>query len=262
MSICSDISPADWIVSSDLPWERLVGFGPGGFERYARVRFLPDPVRPGQPESEADVDAVPDELEQWSAMLELLASETSDPEHCYFGYGTGGESRRPLAVGRGSAFPRLRRPRPARSSCSEGHCLTPNVGGTSTTPKSGVNRSSRWAFCQRSCGHQTTPRASPPMSTRTGQGSERLPRRSSNSPLINAWTRSPPTRPQIIRSTGRRRSNSIDARSLSSRPHSRAWFRIGVIRHSDDERASDSFAASALARVLAAGDETGLRWCP
>jgi hypothetical protein len=32
---------ADWIVNSDRPWQQLVGFGPAGFDSYARLRFLP-----------------------------------------------------------------------------------------------------------------------------------------------------------------------------------------------------------------------------
>lgn len=82
--ICSDLSPADWIVTSDLPWDRLVTFGPPGFAAYARVRFIPDPAYEGQQEHEADLDATPGETEQWRTLLQLLAAETSRPEDCYF----------------------------------------------------------------------------------------------------------------------------------------------------------------------------------
>jgi len=85
LSICSDLSPASWIVTSDVPWDRLVTFGPSGFAAYARVRFIPDPTHPGQQEFEADLDASPSEVEQWRALLQLLATETSEPSDCYFG---------------------------------------------------------------------------------------------------------------------------------------------------------------------------------
>jgi hypothetical protein len=84
LAVCSDASAADWIVASDLPWPRLVTFGPAGFGAYARIRFIPDPVGEGQRESEADVDASPDEVEQWRCLLRLLATVTADPDDCYF----------------------------------------------------------------------------------------------------------------------------------------------------------------------------------
>ena len=48
LTFCWDLSAADWIAHSDLPWSQLVSFGPAGFDAYARLRFLPDPVRPGK----------------------------------------------------------------------------------------------------------------------------------------------------------------------------------------------------------------------
>ncbi len=85
LAVWSDLSAADWIVTSDVPWNRLVTIGPSGFAAYARVRFIPDPVREGQRESEADLDATPDEVDQWRALLRLLAKGTADPDDCYFG---------------------------------------------------------------------------------------------------------------------------------------------------------------------------------
>lgn len=84
LAVCSDLSPASWIVTSDVPWDRLVTFGPAGFAAYARVRFIPDPTRHGQQEHEADLNASPGETDQWRALLHLLAAETSCPEDCYF----------------------------------------------------------------------------------------------------------------------------------------------------------------------------------
>jgi hypothetical protein len=85
LAICSDLSPADWIVASDVPWPRLVTIGPAGFAAYARVRFIPDPIRKDQRESEANLDASPEEVDQWRALLRLLAADTADPDDCYFG---------------------------------------------------------------------------------------------------------------------------------------------------------------------------------
>ena len=85
LDVCSDLSPADWIVASHIPWKRLVTIGPGGFSAYVRVRFIPDPTHVGQRENEADLDGSPDEIEQWRAMLQLLSEETADPDDCYFG---------------------------------------------------------------------------------------------------------------------------------------------------------------------------------
>jgi hypothetical protein len=59
--------------------------GPSGFPAYARVRFIPDPIREDQRESEADLDALPDEVDQWRTLLRLLAVGTPDPDNCYFG---------------------------------------------------------------------------------------------------------------------------------------------------------------------------------
>jgi hypothetical protein len=89
LAICSDLSPASWIVTSDVPWNRLVTFGPAGFPAYARVRFIPDPTHPGQREWEADLHASLGEVEQWRALLQLLAMETSAPSDCYFGLWNG-----------------------------------------------------------------------------------------------------------------------------------------------------------------------------
>ncbi|HTE68227.1 MAG TPA: hypothetical protein VK942_05620 [Actinomycetes bacterium] len=79
---CRELSAADWIVHSELPWHQLVGFGPAGFDAHARLRFLPDPTRPGQSENEV-------ELEDWRTdqmpkLLEVLATNTATPDDCYF----------------------------------------------------------------------------------------------------------------------------------------------------------------------------------
>lgn len=80
-----DVSPADWIVHARLPGAQLACFGPAGFAAYARLRFIPDPTRPGQDEADADVsEDHPTDLEQTRRALDHLAPFTSTPDDCYF----------------------------------------------------------------------------------------------------------------------------------------------------------------------------------
>jgi hypothetical protein len=81
LTFCRELSAADWIAHSDLPWPQLVGFGPAGFDAYARLRFLPDPARPGQSENDVEVDWRTDQLPR---LFEVLATHTATPEDCYF----------------------------------------------------------------------------------------------------------------------------------------------------------------------------------
>jgi hypothetical protein len=171
LAVCADLSPADWLVASDLPWPRLVTFGPAGFAAYARVRFIPDPIRDGQQENEADLDASPDEVDQWRHLLRLLARDTVDPDDCYFGlwegWGFPESSRR---------WPTFRVPRgagpPARAyflfhgSLSEAAIWG---GAIPPTPESGAYRSSPEAVRRRSSGRRTTRGASPQTLIHTGQ---------------------------------------------------------------------------------------------
>jgi hypothetical protein len=73
LTFCRDLSAADWIVHSDLPWQQLVGFGPAGFDAYARLRFLPDPAHAGQSEHDAEVGRRADQLPR---LFEVLATYT------------------------------------------------------------------------------------------------------------------------------------------------------------------------------------------
>ena len=82
LTFCWDLSAADWIAHSDLPWTRLVSFGPAGFDAYARLRFLPDPVRPGQSEHEAETEDW--RVGQMPTLLEVLATHTASPDDYYF----------------------------------------------------------------------------------------------------------------------------------------------------------------------------------
>jgi hypothetical protein len=80
---CRTGSAAAWITTSDLPWQQLVTFGPSGFDAYARLRFLPDPLVNGQPEASVGEDT-PSEHELLRATLEVLRRHTEAPEDVYF----------------------------------------------------------------------------------------------------------------------------------------------------------------------------------
>lgn len=82
LQLCTDLSPADWLVRSDLPWDRLVTFGPSGFQSYARLRFIPDPEYSGQQDSDA-AQTSPDH-DQLTILLAQLADRTTTPDDCYF----------------------------------------------------------------------------------------------------------------------------------------------------------------------------------
>lgn len=96
LKLCADVSAADWIVSQGLPWRRLVARGPAGYPRYARLRFIPDPTREGQKETDVQVgDDALTESNQLSIVLGHLARFTEAPDDCYFclwdGWGRVGE---------------------------------------------------------------------------------------------------------------------------------------------------------------------------
>lgn len=82
LTFCWDLAAADWIAHSHVPWSRLVGFGPAGFDAYARLRLMPDPARPGQTEN--DVEAETWRTDQLPTLFEVLATQTETPEDCYF----------------------------------------------------------------------------------------------------------------------------------------------------------------------------------
>jgi hypothetical protein len=82
---CSDLSAADWIVESGIPWEQLVGFAPPGFPAYARLRFLPDPAFEGQSENDVDRDHdAPSDIALLRASMQTLTRHTDTPDACYF----------------------------------------------------------------------------------------------------------------------------------------------------------------------------------
>jgi hypothetical protein len=59
------MSPADWIVQAQIPWEQLVHLGPPDFPAYARLPSIPDPAKPGQTEADIDLaDDHPSDMQQ------------------------------------------------------------------------------------------------------------------------------------------------------------------------------------------------------
>lgn len=97
----AELSAAIWITGSELPWHQLVTMGPAGFEAYARLRFLPDPLYAGQPEITGDEHA-PSEHELLHTALEVLRGYTDAPDDCYFCLWDGwGSDAFPLTVRNG-----------------------------------------------------------------------------------------------------------------------------------------------------------------
>ena len=84
LQYCNDVSAADWIVQAHIPWQQLVNFGPPDFAAYARLRFIPDPTKPGQAEGDVDVaEDHPCDLQQTQRVLDHLRRFTATPEDCY-----------------------------------------------------------------------------------------------------------------------------------------------------------------------------------
>ena len=80
-----DVAEADWIARAAAPWEQLVHFGPPVFPAYARLRYIPDPTRPGQDEGDNDLaEDHPLDQQQARRALECLGPFTATPEDCYF----------------------------------------------------------------------------------------------------------------------------------------------------------------------------------
>ncbi|WP_072803134.1 hypothetical protein [Rhodococcoides yunnanense] len=83
--LCKGSTAASWMIEQGLPWQRLAGRGPLGYQKYARVRFIPDPSQPGQRIN--DVSFEQQELrenEQIGVVLDILSRYTRTPDDCYF----------------------------------------------------------------------------------------------------------------------------------------------------------------------------------
>jgi len=85
LRFCTDTSAADWLVHTRTPPFQLITFGPAGYAAYARLRFIPDPTRPGQAETDAGITAEwPSEISQARRALLQLMDFTAAPDDCYF----------------------------------------------------------------------------------------------------------------------------------------------------------------------------------
>jgi hypothetical protein len=104
LAYCTDTSAADWLVRSGTPALQLILFGPSGYEAYARLRFIPDPERPGQAENDVDLpEDHPSDLSQARRAIHLLAPFTTTPGECYFCLWEGySDAPLPAAVRRGA----------------------------------------------------------------------------------------------------------------------------------------------------------------
>lgn len=78
-------SAGRWLGTSGAPWWQVVGFGPAGFETYARLRYIPDPATPGSAEPDVELPADhPHDFDQARAAMAVLAAWTSTPQDCWF----------------------------------------------------------------------------------------------------------------------------------------------------------------------------------
>lgn len=84
MQRSEDLSAAAWLSESDADSWRLITFGPATFQAYARLRYLPDPVRPGMNEADAQVPGGhPTDIDQARTALRALARYSSSTDSCY-----------------------------------------------------------------------------------------------------------------------------------------------------------------------------------
>ncbi|MFI8774905.1 hypothetical protein ACIGKQ_22475 [Gordonia sp. NPDC062954] len=100
-------SPADWLFSQDEDWADLATLAPLGYERYARLRFVPDPEFLGQRESDVTVPdrggPDPSEIWQMGAAAQVLARHTTTPDDCFYLIWEGWPKVAALSTGLGAA---------------------------------------------------------------------------------------------------------------------------------------------------------------
>ena len=95
-----ELSAAAWLSATRADPTRLVTFGPASFPAYARLRYLPDPVRPGMHESDVPPSSRrPTEIDMARAALEALADYSSSTRDCYVCAWEGGATLRPALTG-------------------------------------------------------------------------------------------------------------------------------------------------------------------
>jgi hypothetical protein len=80
-----DAAAADWIAHSTTEYWQLLEFGPDCFEASARLRYIPDPSRPGQEEGDDDLEpGHPSDLSQCLWAVEVLCDQTGTSEELFF----------------------------------------------------------------------------------------------------------------------------------------------------------------------------------
>lgn len=80
-----DLSAARWLTGTDAGPPRLVTFGPAAFEAYARLRYIPDPDRPGLGEADVELpDDHPSDIEQARIVLRALAGPAASAVPCWY----------------------------------------------------------------------------------------------------------------------------------------------------------------------------------
>jgi hypothetical protein len=85
-----DAAAADWIASSTTEYWQLLEFGPDCFEASARLRYVPDPSRPGQQEGDDDLGpGRPSDLRRCAWAVEVLCGWTGTPEELFLCWWTG-----------------------------------------------------------------------------------------------------------------------------------------------------------------------------
>ena len=80
---CSDLSAARWLEQRDEDWGRLAGRGPIAFDKYARLRLIPDPSYAGQTQNDVDRPEGLSDNEQFTVVLSELAHFTRTPDNWY-----------------------------------------------------------------------------------------------------------------------------------------------------------------------------------
>ncbi|WP_201787283.1 hypothetical protein [Actinoplanes sp. TFC3] len=97
-----ELSAAAWLYATDVGPTRLITFGPASFPAYARLRYLPDPIRPDMRESDVRLPYLrPTEIDMARTALEALADYSSSTRDCYVCVWAGGATfRNPALTGR------------------------------------------------------------------------------------------------------------------------------------------------------------------
>ena len=85
LQLSTDGSIADWVTLAKVPWDELTKFGPHKeFDAHARLRYEPDDGESPRPEIPPRPDTEPSDAPVVAELCDLLATETSTPDHCFF----------------------------------------------------------------------------------------------------------------------------------------------------------------------------------